>query len=122
MLTDSQPGKDLSVMSDRRHEHRVAAAGTVEYLMSQAAGDWRFLPATVVDCSLRGLGLECAHPMAVDERFIVKVHMNGPRLITYTVKSCRPSGRRFRIGAELKGALVEPFELDPSEIMKALCG
>jgi hypothetical protein len=109
-----------STTKNRRREPRISANRQIQYLPTNAAQNWQFLDAQLLDCSPHGLGMECHDPLAAGEDFIVKLVIGKVRLAVYRVKSVAPIETGYRIGAEFIGLLVDPDEVDHDAIVAAL--
>ena len=70
---------------------------------------WVFVPEEsprtghLVDCSPHGIGLLLQVPLRDGQHIGLKLRLDRLRLVTYTVRHCRPEGEQFRIGALLSG-------------------
>jgi len=85
--------------SDRRREQRTALFKHI----------WVFVPmrepqiGCLVDCSPHGVGLLLRSCMREGDEFGLKLRLPLLRLVTYSVRYCRPVNGQFRIGALLSG-------------------
>jgi hypothetical protein len=70
---------------------------------------WVFVPmhepqiGHVVDCSPHGVGLLLRTRLSEGDEFGLKLRLPLLRLVTYSVRYCRPMNGQFRIGALLSG-------------------
>jgi hypothetical protein len=94
LLDDFRP-----VSTERRQEPRTALFKRV----------WVFVPTRepqvghLIDCSPHGVGLLLRTGLREGAKFDLKLRIPLLRLVTYSVRYCRPEQGEFRIGALLCG-------------------
>src|SRR6476469_3802180 len=84
---------------EQRRERRVVCRRAIEVLPCAADGSASVMQATMLDCSVHGIGLAVGRAMAVGDRFMVKVKLGTMAVVLYTVRNCRRSDPGWRIGA-----------------------
>ena len=107
---------------NRRGEPRTKGSRMLSILPCRSGGDWKFINAELVDCSLSGLGLLMSMEMPIGAQFLAKLRVNDSlKMLLYTVQNCRSAGgRNYRIGARFSGYTAEQSQENPERILEAL--
>jgi hypothetical protein len=117
---ESSDNLPVSPPSNARREERFSVADK-QVLMMRWGGGTSFESRRVrlVDCSAHGMGIEDDQPMQPGEQFVVYLRLKDITMVLYTVRYCRGSNERFKIGAELAGFIGTP-KTSPDEVITSL--
>lgn len=110
---------DKGNAGDKRREPRTSVKRIISIMPCDSDPGGRFQQVEIQDCSSNGIGLVSPIAMSEGERFLVKFLVHRTLLLTYTVRHCEPTDKRFRIGAELSG-IIGGTKDDPDEILRML--
>lgn len=108
------------VEGENRREPRFASNKTIAVRPCRLGEDRGFRPASLLDCSVHGLGLFLDEPMHAGEQFMVQFKLDRMMLAVYTVRHCRRVADRYILGAALDGFIGGSDDPDAQAILKAL--
>lgn len=119
MTTDSSSRTEREHEPERRAEARIKHTAVV--IMVYGEGEnLKFEPAELVDCSPSGISILFNRALPIGGNFLLKIKAGRPMLVSYTVRSCAPAGRDFRIGGQFVQFVGGHEELPPEAAFKAL--
>lgn len=90
----------FELVGNRRSFPRTPVSGTILVTTKGYAID-TVHSCSCVDASLRGLGVDCPEPLAVDAFVHIQSEEDGPRRLA-RVRYCRENGDSYRIGLQFE--------------------
>jgi hypothetical protein len=107
---------------DNRREPRYPSNKTIAVRPCRPGEERGFRPASLLDCSVHGLGLFLDESLHAGEQFLVQFKLERMMLAVYTVRHCRRVADHFVVGAALDGFIGGSDDPDAEAILRGLMG
>jgi hypothetical protein len=118
-LADFRQGR---AEADNRREPRFPCSKAIAIRPYRPREERGFRPASLLDCSVHGLGVFVDESMDAGEQFLVQFKLERMMLAVYTVRHCRRVADRYVVGAALDGFIGGSDDPDAEAILRTLVG
>ena len=114
---DFQQGR---AAAENRREARFPCSKSIAIRPYRQTEERGFRPASLLDCSIHGLGVFTDERMEPGEQFLVQFKLERMMLAVYTVRHCRRVADRYVVGAALDGFIGGSDDPEAETILRTL--